>query len=315
MEPDEPDKPDEPVSGAPASAAAVAAVAAVVSVVLCVRNGAAIVGRQLEALAAQDLDAPWELVVVDNGSSDATATVVARWVDEHPSWRLVSEPTQGVNRARNRGVTAAVAPLLVLCDADDAVEPGWLAAMVRGLAHHDVVGGALVDDPVARPGSPWRNVHQCVALPIVHGRPYVMGASLGFRREVFDRVGGFDGRYTGGADDVDFVLRATDAGATVAFVPEARTRYRVKETAAAVIRQQYSYGRGYQRLLELHDLPDRVTRRERATAVARGYRGAMLRASRVVRRDERYDHLAWLAHLSGETVELVAGARRRGQRS
>jgi len=158
----------------------------------------------------------------------------------------------------------------------------------------------------------------------VHGRPYVMGASLGFRREVFDRIGGFDRGYQGGADDVDFVLRATDAGATVAFVPEARTRYRVKETAAAVMRQQYFYGRGYQRLLELHDLPglpgdgrSRRTRSERITAVARGYRGAAMRVARVTRRDERYDYLGGIAHLSGEAVELVtrAGAHTRGQRS
>ena len=306
-------EPDESLSAEPCA-----------SVVLCVRNGAAFVGRQLAALAAQDLDTPWELVVVDNGSRDSTAAVVAPWVERQPTWRLVAEPEPGVNRARNRGVAASVAPLLVLCDADDEVEPGWLRAMVRGLARHDLVGGALVDDPVARPRSPWRNVHQRDSLPVVHGRPYVMGASLGFRREVFDRIDGFDRGYQGGADDVDFVLRATDAGATVAFVPEARTRYRVKETAAAVMRQQYFYGRGYQRLLESHDLPGLPgdsrrgpTRRERITAVARGYRGAAMRVARVTRRDERYDYLAGIAHLSGEAVELVAsaGARACGQRS
>ena len=306
-------EPDESVSADPLRARPVVPV---VSVVLCVRNGAAVVGRQLGALAAQDLDAPWELVVVDNGSRDATAAVVARWVDGHPTWRLVAEPTRGVNRARNRGVAVAIAPCVALCDADDEVDPGWLGAMTEGLTHHDIVGGALVDDPGARPRSAWSNVHQRDALPIVHGRPYVMGASLGFRREVFDTVGGFDRRYEGGADDVDFVLRAVDAGATVAFVPEARTRYRVKETAAAVMRQQYFYGRGYQRLLELHDLPGdrtRDTRRLRATAVTRGYRRAVVRIVRVTRRDERYGYLAGLAHLSGEAVELVAAVRASGR--
>lgn len=301
-------EPDESVSAELVSARPA------VSVVLCVRNSAAFVGRQLAALAAQDLDAPWELVVVDNGSRDATAAVVAHWVELHPTWRLVAEPTRGVNRARNRGVAAATAPFVALCDADDAVEPGWLRAMVDGLTRHDVVGGALVDDPLARPRSPWRNVHQCDALPIVHGRPYVMGASLGFRREVFDRIGGFDRRYAAGADDVDFVLRAADAGATVAFVPEARTRYRVKETAGEVMRQQYGYGRGYQRLLELHNLPgdrNRNTRRLRATVVTRGYRRAAVRVVQVTRRDERYRYLAGLAHLSGEAVELVAAVRAR----
>ena len=302
----------DPVSAGPVS---VRPLVPVVSVVLCVRNGAAVVGRQLAALAAQDLDAPWELVVVDNGSRDATAAVVARWVDGHPTWRLVAEPTRGVNRARNRGVAVASARCVALCDADDEVDPGWLGAMVEGLTHHDIVGGALVDDPGARPRSAWSNVHQRDALPIVHGRPYVMGASLGFRREVFDTVGGFDRRYEGGADDVDFVLRATDAGATVAFVPAARTRYRVKETATAVMRQQYFYGKGYQRLLELHDLPDGGTRRARASLVARGYRGAVMRVARVARRDDRYDHLARIAHLSGEAVELVSGVRTPGQRS
>ena len=74
-------EPDESLSAEPCA-----------SVVLCVRNGAAFVGRQLAALAAQDLDTPWELVVVDNGSRDSTAAVVAPWVERQPTWRLVAEP-------------------------------------------------------------------------------------------------------------------------------------------------------------------------------------------------------------------------------
>ncbi|MFN8024836.1 MAG: glycosyltransferase [Acidimicrobiia bacterium] len=278
----------------------------VVSVVLCVRNGAAVVDRQLAALAAQDFDGPWELVVVDNGSSDATRDVVAPWIEGRPTWRLVSEPEPGVNRARNRGVTTTHAPLVVLCDADDAVEPAWLGAMVAGLGDADVVGGALVDDPDARPRSPWRNEFQRDGLPVVHGHPYAMGASLGFRRELFDLVGGFDPRYERGADDVDFVVRAAGAGARVAFVPGARTRYRVKEDWRSLLRQQFGYGRGYQRLLELHRLPgDPRTRHQRTRALAHSAVGLLRHAGRVGDPEQRYAYLASVAHVGGEGVELA----------
>jgi len=95
------------------------------TVLLCVRNGAATLAGQLRALAAQDHDAPWELVLVDNGSTDGSAAILQRWADSVPQVRIVDEPVRGLNRSRNAGVAASRSGTILCCDADDEVTPGW----------------------------------------------------------------------------------------------------------------------------------------------------------------------------------------------
>ena len=85
----------------------------VVSVVLCVRDGASTLGRQLAALAHQDLESPWEVVLVDNASTDDTRAIASSWTDRMPWLRIVDEPVAGLNRARNRAV--GVAPRIASC--------------------------------------------------------------------------------------------------------------------------------------------------------------------------------------------------------
>src|SRR5205807_9629623 len=116
----------------------------VASVILCVRNGASTIGDQLAALARQTCPDPWEVVVVDNGSSDGTAGVVQQWRDRLPGLRIVSA-NQGVGLAyaRNVGSHAASGRILAFCDADDVADPGWLAGLIAGAGEADIVGGRL----------------------------------------------------------------------------------------------------------------------------------------------------------------------------
>ena len=124
------------------------------SVLLCVRNGAETLDRQLAALAAQDYTAEWELLLVDNGSTDASRDIASLWASKVPNLRMMSEPRVGVNRARNCGFSEAKAPIIVCCDADDVVSPGWLRAMVDALERFDIVGGALDPYPLNPPTAP-----------------------------------------------------------------------------------------------------------------------------------------------------------------
>jgi glycosyltransferase involved in cell wall biosynthesis len=228
----------EPQSAAPA--------APVVSVVLCVRNGAATLAGQLAALDAQDFAGDWELLVVDNASTDATPVVIEHGCAGLPA-RVLAEPRVGLNFARNRAIAAARAEKVVLCDADDAVTPEWLRAMVDALDRYDLVGGALEVDrlnlPSVRTSSP-----QSDRLPESMHRPYAVGANFGLHKRVWAAIGGFDGAFAGGCDETDFCLRAQDAGYTIGFEPSAVVHYRLRAQLSGTARQHFGYGRGEERM-------------------------------------------------------------------
>src|SRR5690349_1945599 len=105
------------------------------SIVIAARDAAATLGEQLDALATQVWDGTWEVLVVDNGSTDATCAIVRAAARQWPGLRLV-EATDGVGPAyaRNVGSRSATGRSLAFCDADDVVAPGWVAAMGGALA-------------------------------------------------------------------------------------------------------------------------------------------------------------------------------------
>ena len=287
-----------------------------VTVVLCVRNGAATLARQLAALGAQDAHLDWELVLVDNGSTDASVEIAERFRSHVPALRVVTEPEAGTNRARNRGVREARGELVLCCDADDEVAPAWLAAMARGLREFDVVGGALEAEKLNRAHAPVAGVIQRDELPSVFGWSSVVGASLGFRRRVFDEVGGFDTGFPLGSDEVDFVLRAQYAGATVGFVPDAVVHYRVKDTALGLMRQRFSYGRGHQVLVDKHARAGFIESRtfQRWKVVGVSAANLARRAPELAHSGTRLQYVASSAYLAGRVAELlrelVAATRR-----
>ena len=106
------------------------------SVILPVYNGAAHIGDQLDALLAQSWSKPWELVVVDNDSTDLTPAIVEQYVAKHPDRiRVTSAPEQhNLSYVRNVGVRTARADAVAFCDDDDLVGATWVASMGDALA-------------------------------------------------------------------------------------------------------------------------------------------------------------------------------------
>lgn len=218
----------------------------VVSVVIPAHNAAATIIDQLNAVAIAAGAIPAEVIVVDNRSTDDTVAVVERWIDEHGvDARVVPAPDRaGEPHARNVGVAAARAELICFCDADDAVHPGWLAAMVDGLREATYVTGPLDLDAL---NEPWlveirgraTTEHAAVLWDTV---PYAHGCNMGFRRAALLAVGGFDEQYTT-ACDLDIAVRMWEAGHELHFVPDAVVSYRLRRTLADTYRQGVSYGR------------------------------------------------------------------------
>jgi GT2 family glycosyltransferase len=198
--------------------------------------------RQLDALAAQVCDVRWELVVVDNGSSDSTPLIAASMQDRVPNLRIVDASDKvGLAHSRNVGCCAARGELLLFCDGDDEVESGWITAMARAAETADILGGALdrtrLNDP--RWLTPDRRRTDALRPGFLAFPP---GANCGMRAAVFGELGGFDESYLCGAEDTQFFWQAQLAGFTVRFVPDAVVHYRERGRLRDVARQYYGRG-------------------------------------------------------------------------
>lgn len=217
-----------------------------VSVIIPTFNAADTVVDQLDALARQDLDRPWEAIVCDNGSTDNTVRKVREWIADRGAFRLIdASHHRGASAARNGGAATAIAPLLAFCDADDVVADDWLAEMVAALEHADVVGGVVDADSLAPKRA--ASVSWTTQAPIVLGfwPEYAAGATnnLGVRAAAFHQIEGFDETLST-CEDIDFCWRAQLAGFTFATCSSAIVRIRRRVGRRAVFRQAGSYGRG-----------------------------------------------------------------------
>ena len=216
------------------------------SVVIPCRDGAAVLPQQLHALGTQSWagDAGgWEVVVADNGSTDGTAAAASGCRDLVPNLRVVDASSHpGRHHACNVGAREAHGAAIVFLDADDEAGPGYLDAMASALREHDVVAARLDHsaDPewMAGVGSAVQTDDLQEAFAFL---PHAAGASLGFRKPVFDALGGFREHMTY-CEDVDLSWRAQLAGHDLVFVPDAVVRYRSRPTAREMFRQHRRYG-------------------------------------------------------------------------
>ena len=218
------------------------------SVVIPCRNAAAHLPGLLDALAREHLDVPWEVVVVDNGSTDATRAIAESRAGVLPV-RIVDAPDQdGAGYARNVGANAAVGEHLLFLDHDDLIAPGYLPAMHMALDSADIVGARL-DARALNPSWAVESRPESLVdglLDHFDFLPYAPSGALGVRRAVFEELGGF-GDFPF-ADDVDFCWRAQLAGKRVAAVPEAMVHYRYRPNLRAMFGQARRYGQAQARL-------------------------------------------------------------------
>lgn len=218
---------------------------ALLSIVIPCRNAAAELGGQLSALVRQCYENPWEVIVCDNGSTDDTRDVAARFVQDLPIRVVDSGARAGRAYACNVGVEAAEGNRILFLDADDEVAPGYLTAMSCGLEHSDAVAARLDPDKL---NPSWlistRGRGQYDDLLRVLGfLPFGLGCSLGVTRSAFYEVHGFD-EDVPYAEDVDLCWRLQLAGRTLAFVPEAMLHHRYRQRVDQLYRQTRSYGGG-----------------------------------------------------------------------
>jgi glycosyltransferase involved in cell wall biosynthesis len=193
------------------------------SVIIPARDAAATIGRTLAGLERQDLPTgEFEVVVVDDGSSDDTAEIA----DSFDGVRVIRQGSIGAAEARNRGALETTAPVLAFLDADCFPTPGWLKEGLRATERAQLVQGSVRPVPEIPVGPYDRTLWVLVDVGLWQT------ANLFVTREVFDRIGGFEdwlpvqaGKLI--AEDVWFGWRACRAGARSAFARDALVHHEV----------------------------------------------------------------------------------------
>ena len=192
-----------------------------VSVIVPVRDGERYLAEALESILGQTRPAA-EVVVVDDGSTDGTAAVAARF---SPRVRCVHQPATGTAAAINRGLRETGEALVASLDADDVWTEDKLELQVAALEADPRLDLVLCHvEPFHSPElSARERTSMRGATGVLEG--YMRGAMLA-RRQALDRVGPFDERWRVG-DFVDWHARAQDAGLRTAVLPQVLLRRRL----------------------------------------------------------------------------------------
>jgi glycosyltransferase involved in cell wall biosynthesis len=198
--------------------------------VFATRNRARRLDMLLRSLAAQTLPAAeFEVIAVDDGSTDATHEVLARHAAEasFAVWIVRLPESRGPAGARNAGWVRAAAPLVAFTDDDCVCMPDWLASGLAAHAEHpgDVIQGKVDINPDELDRmSPFAHFYYQDGPD--GGYPT---ANIFYPRELLDRLGGFDAEVfsTVAGEDTDLAWRAFELGARPVWAPEARVLHGV----------------------------------------------------------------------------------------
>ena len=200
------------------------------SVITPAYNAEAYVAGCIESVLGQTL-ADVELLIVDDGSTDSTAEIIASFAARDPRVRGFRGPNRGVSHARNVALRHSRGRYLALLDADDQWDPGFAATMVRILERQPSVGvvsgnalnlGGPLD---GKPVRPWpAEPRELRFIDMIEHEDAVFIMSV-FRREVYEAIGGFNERLHR-SEDYEFWLRAAAAGFSILTHPVPLGRYR-----------------------------------------------------------------------------------------
>jgi glycosyltransferase involved in cell wall biosynthesis len=224
-----------------------------VSLIIATRNRCQQLVRCLDSVARIEFERPWELIVVDNGSTDATTEMVKQFADKASiPVRYVLEPEPGLGNAHNAGIKTARGGILAFTDDDCYPETDFLKRIWCAFAEPSIgyiAGRITLHDPADYPmttiesTSPYTFRPRCLVPAGTFG-----GANMAFRRKVLVEISGFDPLFGPGAlfnaEDVDAAARVSAIGWKGEYRPEVIVRHHHGRKAPDIPRLIKSYGMG-----------------------------------------------------------------------
>ncbi len=228
-----------------------------VSVVVATYNGREQLSSCLRSLVCQQTNYTYEIVVVDDGSTDSFADVLKRY----DQVRYVRQDNAGPAAARNRGVDEAKGEIILFIDDDCVAGSDWIENMLAPFQDPSVMGvkGIYVTDQKEL-------VAQFVQVEYEEKYDRMAGAekinlvdthSGGFRARVFREAGGFDENFnTASVEDRDFSFRLARAGYRLVFTPQAKVKHTHVDSVGAYIRKKFK--NGYWAVLAIMKCPETI---------------------------------------------------------
>jgi glycosyltransferase involved in cell wall biosynthesis len=227
-----------------------------ISLIICTRNRCGQLARCLESIRKIHFDRRWELIIIDNGSTDETASVVYGFARTTSiSLRYAVEFKRGTGHAKNAGLGIAQGDIAAFTDDDCYPEPDFLSKIWSVFTDPAIgfIGGRVVlhdsdDYPISVNESTIAQTFPCNSF--IHAG-VVIGANMAFRLDILKNIGGFDPLFGAGspfpaAEDADVVARVSAAGWKGLYAPEVTVRHHHGRKAADIpsLMKAYDIGRG-----------------------------------------------------------------------
>jgi GT2 family glycosyltransferase len=213
-----------------------------ISVVVCSYNGSRTIGDCCEGLS--QLDYPnYEVLIVDDGSSDDTAAIASAY-----GFQVISTENRGLSNARNTGLEAASGEIIAYIDDDARPGPHWLTYLAATFLNTDFVGvggpnitppedGLIAECIGHSPGNP---THILLTDQVAE---HIPGCNMAFRKTALQAVGGFDPQFRIAGDDVDICWKLQQRGWRLGFNPAAVVWHHRRSSVKAYWKQQLNYGK------------------------------------------------------------------------
>lgn len=263
-----------------------------VSVLVCTHNRGEQLVVTLKSLQHQTADSgAYEVLVIDNASTDATRAVVLRVIDGLPHFRYVHEAAVGLSVARNTGVRESTGEIVAFIDDDAIADRNWVSAIAGAFDDPGVwvVGGraepAWPHSPprwLDRPLAGYVGVTNYGAAAMRLSFPnYPYGVNMAVRRHAFERVGGFaanlgrKGTSLLSNEEFDFCYKVEQAGGAILYEPSALVHHQIAAARLSLrwfLRRMYWQGRS-QAVFDVTNLEPREVARQRSRLRRRFVKG------------------------------------------
>lgn len=225
-----------------------------VSIVIPVYNRASLIGPVIEALLDQAYK-PFEIIIVDDGSTDNTGKIVSSY-----QVKYIYQENRGPAAARNRGFRESGGDIIAFIDSDCVARKDWLENLIKGFDSPEV-GAVAGSYDIANPESLLsRLIHEEIKWRHSGFKRYIRAFgsyNVAIRREVFEKVGGFDETYrTASGEDNDLSYRILKAGYKIRFMPDALVAHYHTENLFKYLKEQYRHA--FWRMKLYKDHPDMI---------------------------------------------------------